>query len=235
MYTELASRLSNQYSTPRKAVVLHGRNDNALEYLTLHDIDPQGQLMMGDYINTDALQRVIAMVNHDSSSNNKNSATLLPEHLLMHDHRQSIWWTPAQTRHLYMRIRGKEVVLVRDCPALVFVRQPNSLAIFALTHNTRPSLHTPLAHAPLFNIGSKGALCLGNAVLPNDLLNTQGAMDAYFQAWSTHTNHANVLRFGSLSSGDSSDKLLKFWQRLGRKPFPVKRLILTNLTLSQVI
>lgn len=88
---------------------------------------------------------------------------LLGNHILHLDavEGKAIWFTRAQKRELYFTEdlgipKGKASV-----PAMLWVADRNTLSVFALLSNRRPSFKTPLYHAPFFNVNAEGKVCMG--------------------------------------------------------------------------
>ena len=74
----------------------------------------------------------------------------------------AIWYTPPQEVPLYFSNalgiksgRGK-------VPAMVWKAGRDSLAVYALKGHRKPVGNTALFHAPFFNVGTDGKVCMGN-------------------------------------------------------------------------
>lgn len=72
-----------------------------------------------------------------------------------------VWFQKAQHRDLLfdsnLGIKSGKAAI----PPMVWKADRNTLYVYALASNRKPSLNTPLYHAPFFNVYAEGAVCLG--------------------------------------------------------------------------
>ena len=127
---------------------------------------------------------------------------LVPVTLLRVDVDQSavFWYTEACQQPLFttqsLGLPGGNLWF----PPLVWKATPTSRSVFALTTDARPSLDTPLFHAPMFNVYSDGRVCLGTVGHPD--VNKIRSVAQFMAAWETtffgsyfsHANHAACTR-----------------------------------------
>lgn len=147
------------------------------------------------------------------------------------------WWRPPgmavmhfdakyeRTRSI-ARLSGVPVPL----PGLVFLASPGRLSVYAVTGDTRPSLDTPVCHAPLWNIFQSGLVCQGTTRYP------QGVLPADQAAW-------EEAFFASLFTGPSRQDRYMNWARsyeelleeaIRQGVFPEQVLVPTAKTLREV-
>jgi PRTRC genetic system protein B len=105
------------------------------------------------------------------------------------------WYEPAAPRVMFFNTgsdsatqRFNEVVVPQ--PPLVFVARARALRVFALRHDERPTLDTPLAAAPYWNVYEDGRVCTGSMRIPTSLdpSDTPAWTASFFGSNFTHMN-----------------------------------------------
>jgi PRTRC genetic system protein B len=105
------------------------------------------------------------------------------------------WYEPAAPRVMFFRTHGESAaqrfneVLVPQ-PPLVFVARDHGLRVFALREDERPTMATPLAAAPYWNVYADGRVCTGSMRLPAsfDPRDTASWTASFFGSNFTHMN-----------------------------------------------
>jgi len=99
--------------------------------------------------------------------------TYIPEPVVGVTDKACAWFVPAQSRPLFFR--PTRDVTLNDLsgqhfpqPPLLMISTRNNLSVYALEHNVRPTLATPLMNAPYYNIFDTDTVCLGSAYRPFD-------------------------------------------------------------------
>lgn len=105
------------------------------------------------------------------------------------------WYEPAGPRTMYFQTHSDSAAQAFDGvavpqPALVFVARERRLRVFALRVDERPTLTTPLAAAPYWNVYADGHVCLGSTRLPEtwDPSETPAWSAGFFASNFTHMN-----------------------------------------------
>jgi PRTRC genetic system protein B len=138
---------------------------------------------------------------------------------------------------MWFRIK-KPVGLKVTYPALLYVasKEKRKLNVVALDSDKRPSLDSPVYHAPLMNIDSRSSLCIGNATMP-DVPNEKSISEivkCLVSSNFTHVNQQNTLseawrKKQKITSVSTSD-LFDYWKSRG-----VKKPIKSDLTLISTL
>ena len=164
----------------------------------------------------------------------------LPETVLYMDGDLLLWWLPPGKRHIVFRAaelkerwgtteRGE----VAPHPGLVFAASSSIWKVWAVRGGKRPTLQTPLFHAPYFNVWDGGDICRGNVQVP------EGTTSEKIDAW-------NTAFLGSVfTHPNGKGKLVRyrggaypFWRDMldGKfKKFPERVLIDGETTLGQLL
>lgn len=142
------------------------------------------------------------------------------------------WWTPAARRSVWFQ--ADEPLGTRhgetDHPALLFIAHGSRRFVFAMQSSERPSPDTQLYQAPYFNVSANGWICTGNVDCtdqpqPADVEEYEAG--EFFRSRFTHPNAPKLIKGGSV---------VRLWMDLlDGAPFPIKRLVPINKTVSAVI
>ncbi|TDQ10169.1 PRTRC system protein B [Pedobacter metabolipauper] len=143
-----------------------------------------------------------------------------------------LWYTKAQQRQLYFVdslgiSNGKAQV-----PPMLWFANKNSLSVFALASDRRPTEKTPLHYAPFFNIYEKGNVCMGTVSI--DIKNS-ASVEEFIQAWEHY--FFNSYFSHSLCENLTKKNIVTLWKDLINtdKPFPKEVLKKNNKTLKNLL
>ena len=91
-----------------------------------------------------------------------------------------LWYTKAQEQQLYF-VNGLGIPNGKAyIPPMLWYASKNSLALFAITTDRRPTENTPLYFAPFFNIYEDGKVCMGTVSI--DIKNS-ASVEEFTDAW----------------------------------------------------
>ena len=170
----------------------------------------------------------------------KNTAFLKPKgilptnilHINPSEKGTVLWYTKAQQRQLYFVdsldiSNGKAQV-----PPMLWFANKNSLSVFALANDRRPTEKTPLHYAPFFNIYEKGNVCMGTVSI--DIKNS-ASVEEFIQAWEHY--FFNSYFSHSLCENLTKKNIVTLWKALINtdKPFPKEVLKKNNKTLKNLL
>jgi PRTRC genetic system protein B len=154
----------------------------------------------------------------------------LPTRLIATDlERCSVWLHLPKRETLLLALPERTALLTVPMPALLLAAHLNgSLAVIALADNARPEADTPLYHAPLPNISSRGLVCLGSTERPAfDPLEEAAPWDAFWgSAFSSH-------QVSGRSRRQPEDVRLLLLELDGQEHFPTADLVPARLTLAE--
>ena len=143
-----------------------------------------------------------------------------------------LWYTKAQQRQLYFVdslgiSNGKAQV-----PPMLWFANKNSLSVFALASDRRPTEKTPLHYVPFFNIYEKGNVCMGTVSI--DIKNS-ASVEEFIQAWEHY--FFNSYFSHSLCENLTKKNIVNLWKDLINtdKPFPKEVLKKNNKTLKNLL
>lgn len=143
-----------------------------------------------------------------------------------------LWYTKAQQRQLFFVDglgipNGKALV-----PSMLWFANKNSLSVFGLTTDRRPTENTSLHYAPFFNIYEDGKVCMGTVSI--DIKNST-SVEEFIQAWEGYFFNSY---FSHLLGNQSPIKgiCVAIWKDLINtdKPFPKEVLRKNNKTLKNL-
>ena len=173
---------------------------------------------------------------------NKDSAFLksngiLPTNILHinpnNDKGAVLWHTKAQRRQMYF-VNGLDVPCgVAQVPPMIWYANKNSLTVFALASDRRPTEKTPLYSAPFFNIYEDGKVCMGSVAVN---IKNSSSIEEFTAAWEDYFFNSY---FSHLLGSDSPIKgnCVNLWEELilTGKPFPKEVLKKKNKTLKNLM
>jgi len=142
-----------------------------------------------------------------------------------------LWYTKAQRRQLYF-VNGLDIPNgIAQVPPMIWYANKNSLSVFALASDRRPTEKTPLYFTPFFNIYEDGKVCMGsvNINIKNSVEEFVGAWEDYF--FNSYFSH--ILGRNSPIKGNC----VNLWKDLIQtgKPFPKEVLKKNNKTLKNLL
>jgi len=120
-------------------------------------------------------------------------------------------------RPMWFASGGKPFKFDVPWPHLVVGACGPKLHVAALGGGRRPAPKTRLFHAPLMNVFHTGAVCVGNADLPEScgLESMPGWESVLTDTCFSHVNHPSTLRTTGKQGVDNKEHL-DFWRGLGK-------------------
>lgn len=144
-----------------------------------------------------------------------------------------LWYTKAQRRQLYF-VSGLDIPNgMAYVPPMIWYANKNSLSVFALASDRRPTEKTPLYFAPFFNSYEDGKVCMGSV---NINIKNSASVEEFVSAWEDYFFNSY---FSHLLGSDSPIKgnCVTLWKDLIQtgKPFPKELLKKNNKTLKNLL
>jgi len=144
-----------------------------------------------------------------------------------------LWYTKSQRRQLYF-VSGLVIPSgMAFVPPMIWYANKNSLSVFALASDRRPTEKTLLYFSPFFNIYEDGKVCMGTVNI--DIKNS-ASIEEFTTAWENYFFNSY---FSHLLGGNSPIKgnCVHLWKDLiaTGKPFPKKVLKKNNKTLKNLL
>ncbi|QOW10144.1 PRTRC system protein B [Kaistella flava (ex Peng et al. 2021)] len=94
-----------------------------------------------------------------------------------------LWFTKAQQRQLYF-VNGLVIPNEKaQVPPMLWFANKNSLSVFALASDRRPTEKTLLHYAPFFNVYENGNVCMGTVTI--DIQNS-ASVEEFIHAWENY-------------------------------------------------
>lgn len=160
--------ITNSFGTyfyPSSALVFYqsegGYNDTYVEYF---DMDGNGTPINAHPLTAGEAKKLATTLNIDEENLNQlRSDGILANNLLSFDAKSAtiIWYTKAQFRELLFAEGLGIKSGTAHVPPMVWKADRESLHVYALTTNRKPTLNTSLHYAPFFNVYENGTVCMG--------------------------------------------------------------------------
>ncbi|MGR5347313.1 hypothetical protein [Vibrio mediterranei] len=204
--------------------VLFIENTNNGSVITQMEVNNQDEVQgLPKVVNT---QQVIDQLKSTTLSTEQkaNYEGLIDHRVLVDNHSMKAWfYTPSKKQKLYFKHGAKKFADRFPFPTLLFKlnKTTGTLSVAALRYKCRPKLDSVIYHAPLPNVGSYGAVCLGNVVLnPDDPI--EKISTDYLNSFKSHLNSASMFR-----NSESTNEIYYKWVRQVTKK---KKMSLSDLS-----
>ncbi len=234
----ITNLFSNMYM-PKKALVLyHSTSKENDVYVEAYDMDDNGRPVNAHPLSIKETAELAECLSTSKDLNNQflTSKGLLPDNILyVRANRQgfAIWFTRSQKVHLFF----KETISV-PCgeayvPAIVWKADKDSLLVYALANDTKPTINTPLYHAPFFNVYANGNVCMGSVDVE---VEKNCSLEDFMEQWQSYF-------FNSYFSHMVSEhipvrtNLIQLWNKQvsSKKKFPTDVLIKNRMAIKNLI
>lgn len=144
-----------------------------------------------------------------------------------------IWYTKSQQRQLFFVDNLQIPNGLAFVTPMLWKATKNSLSVFSLPSDRRPTEKTKLYYAPFFNLYEDGKVCMGTV---NVSINQSTSIEEFVQAWENYffnSYFSHLLGNHSPIKGDCE----KLWKTLinTNNPFPKKVLKHTSKTLKNLL
>nr|WP_315257798.1 PRTRC system protein B [uncultured Flavobacterium sp.] len=143
-----------------------------------------------------------------------------------------LWYTKAQQRQMYF-VNSLDIPIGKaQVPPMLWFANKNSLSVFALANDRRPTEKTPLHYVPFFNIYEDGKVCMGTVTI--DIKNS-ASVEEFIQSWEHY--FFNSYFSHSLCENVTRKNIVTLWKDLINtdKPFPKEVLKKNNTTLKNLL
>lgn len=239
----LTNQLNKEF-TPQKALLFYsyeqepyGQNMAEL-YVESYDIGKEGKPINAHPLSQKEMLQLSQTLQSMTAQKTSHwiSKGLMPSNVLHLSCTQdgfAIWHTPPQLASLLF-VEGLDIPCgSANVPALLWKATKDTLHIYALKHQQKPELQTPLYKAPFFNLYQNGKVCMGTVKVDisaiTNLEDFISRWESYF--WNSYFSH--LLNNISPVKGN----IVQLWQQLvnTKRPFPTEILEKTSLTLSKIL
>ena len=144
-----------------------------------------------------------------------------------------LWYTKAQRRQLYF-VSGLDIPNgLAYVPPMIWFANKNSLSVFALPSDRRPTEKTPLYFAPFLNSYEDGKVCMGSV---NINIKNSASVEEFTKTWEDYFFNSY---FSHLLGNNSpiNGNCVTLWKDLIQtgNPFPKEVLKKNNKTLKNLL
>lgn len=224
---------------PKSALVFYeNKGENSDVYVEHFDMDNNGTPVNAHPL-TEREAKVLAralVTKKDKDKAFLKSKGILPTNILHinpnTDKGSVLWYTKAQRRQMYF-VNGLEIPNgMAYTPPMIWYANKNSLTVFALASDRRPTEKTPLYCAPFFNIYEDGKVCMGTVNI--DIKNS-ASIEEFTHAWEDY--FFNSYFSHSLCGNLTRKNIVNLWKDLINKDksFPKEVLKKNNKTLKNLL
>lgn len=225
---------------PKSALVFYETKGFTKDVYVEHfDLDRNGNPINAHPLTVSEANLLAKALNTEKEKQNAflKSDGILPTTILhinpSNDKGSVIWYTKAQQQPLYF-VDGLQIPNGKtNVPPLLWKATKNSLSVFALSSDERPTENTKLLHAPFFNLYEDGKVCMGTV---NVAIKNSSSVEEFVQTWESYFFNSY---FSHLLGNHNPIKgnCVTLWNELvnTEKSFPKKVLKSTNKTLKNLL
>ena len=238
---ETLNDLTNDFTQlyyPTSALVFYRTNgQNADTYVEYFDMDKNGTPINAHPLSVREANRLAKALNTAQEKEEPvlKSEGIIGSHILHLDARRGrvIWFTKALNRELYFTEDLGIPSGVANIPPMVWVADRESLSVYALRSNRKPTEHTKLYNAPFFNVYEDGRVCMGTV---NVQIKRSASIEAFTTAWESYffESYFSHLMFDYNPIKGNCVTLWKDLVNTG-KVFPKEVLLKRNITLNDLL
>lgn len=236
--TNITEKIGTLYH-PKSALVFYQSKDkNAGMYVEHFDMDKSGMPINAHPLTVregNALARALR-TNEEKNRTFLKPKGILPTNILHINPGEKgtvLWYTKARQRQLYF-VEGLGIPSGKaHVPPMLWYADKETLSVFALASDSRPTEKTPLHYAPFFNIYEKGNVCMGTVSI--DIKNS-ASVEEFTQAWETYFFNSYFSHLLG-SYNPIKGNCVNLWEDLigTDKPFPMEVLKKNNRTLKNLL
>jgi len=241
------SHFFGQHYRPIEGIVFYQKKGNGTgpsEYVERFPIDDDGYFLAGSRLTAKQAAKLSKALligerkpeKVERKDNYLQVKKLMPPSVLSFSHhptQEVVWWTAARKESLLFSDHLTIPCGLASLPPLVWKASRESLTIFAMKEDNRPTLDTKLFLAPFFNIHPGGSVCMGDVDVA---IGADKYMEDFIMAWETYFFNSY---FSHLIADHSPVKgnIVDLWQGLvgQQTEFPLNQLTPTALTLKNLL
>lgn len=226
----------------QRAILLYGGHGGYqnINYATIHPVDTSKDgapvIRAGRPADRESLKAVCASLMESA----RIRSGVLTDNILSVGLQHVVWWSrPGIHTHFFKcRPSSDGAVSVGECagsaptPGLVFVAKEQTMFVYAVKGDARPTADTPLYHAPYMNVWENAQLCVGSMPLPDSTMAESVATweNAFWGSNFSHPNHPKPLNYPGGIHQFSIDLLAKKFRKFPQRVLrPIKGLTLGGL------
>ncbi len=224
---------------PKSALVFYEtKGANTDVYVEHFDMDKNGNPINAHPL-TEREAKVLARALQTEKDKDKaflKSNGILPTNILHINPSEKgtvLWYTKAQRRHLYFVDSLDIPNGLAYVPPMIWYANKNSLSVFALASDRRPTEKMPLYFTPFFNIYEDGKVCMGTV---NVEIKNSASIEDFIKAWEDYFFNSY---FSHLIGNYNPIRgnCVNLWKELilTGKPFPMEVLKKNNKTLKNLL
>lgn len=234
----IATDLGTMYE-PKSALVIYQTKETTPEtYVEHFDMDKNGMPINTHPLSVREAENLAKMLKTKARTEKAylQSQGLMPNNILqikLGGNGTVIWFSKAQKRQLFFIESLGIPNGIANVPTLLWKATANSISVYALKTNRRPTANTPLYYAPFFNVYENGNVCMGTMKIE---MQKAKYLEDFINDWEQHFFNSY---FSHLLDSYCPTKLntVTLWKKLINtdKPFPTNELKKNNRTLKDLL
>ena len=235
---ELMTMIEDIY-VPEKALMIYRTKSGSKYYVESFDLDEDGCALNAHPLSLLESAKLACVL--DSSSDLQQTfltcRSMMPDEVL-HINSNSrnghvIWFSPACRTALFFKDDLGIPDGIANVPPLIWKASRNTLHVWTVVDDVKPSPDTPLYHAPFFNLHDSGKVCMGNVKVEFD---SNCFLEDFMLKWQGYF-FSSTFSHLIMDHAPCKQNIVQLWKTLigSKKTFPKKTLLKTSKTLKSIL
>lgn len=235
----IATDLGKMYE-PKSALVIYQTREpyNTETYVEYFDMDNNGIPINAHPLSVREAENLAKTLKTKAQREKAylQSQGLLPKNILqikLDRNGTVIWFSKPQKRQLFFIESLGIPNGFAHMPTLLWKATANSISVYALKTNRRPTANTPLYYAPFFNVYEDGNVCMGTVEIE---MQKAECLEDFITEWEEHFFNSYFSHLlGNYCPIKSN--IVSLWKELINtdKPFPINELKKNNRILKDLL
>jgi PRTRC genetic system protein B len=225
---------------PKKALLVYQSavTEDTQLYLEAYDMDNKGRPVNAHPLSIEECAALAQSFDHieDLKKDFLTGKGLIPDKVLyLHSAGQgfAVWYTPPQKVNLLFKKSLSIPCGEAKIPAMIWKADRKDLYVYSFTGKRKPTINTPLFHAPFFNLYEDGRVCMGTVDIE---IETNCFLEEFMSRWE-HYFFDSYFSHVIAGAGTTKKNIVQLWQQQvgSDTAFPENILIKTGRTLKNII
>lgn len=224
---------------PLSALVFYQtKGSSKATYVEHFDMDKNGNPINAHPLTESEAKALAKALNTDKE---KSKAFLKPKSILptnvLHinpsENGTVLWYTKARKTKMFFTESLEMPNGIAEVPAMLWYANKQSLMVFALATDRRPTEKTALYHAPFFNVYEDGHVCMGTVDVN---IKNSASVEEFIQAWESYFFNSYFSHLVN-EHNPINGNCVSLWKDLisNGNAFPKEVLKKTNRTLKNLL
>ncbi|GAB3511761.1 PRTRC system protein B [Emticicia fontis] len=234
---DITKNFETTYHPVSALVFFQSEEVNEPMYVEHYDIGPDGKPINAHPLTVIEAQKLVNALDTDKKEVTAflRPKGIMPLNVLHYNLGKNgclLWYTKAQKRQLFfsenLGIRNGQAFV----PSMLWSATKDSLSVYAIDTNKRPTGNTQLYQAPFFNVFQDARVCMGTV---NVQIQSSASVEEFMTAWENYFFNSYFSHFNNNSPTKGNS--IALWKELilTGKAFPIDQLVKNNKKVKNLL